>query len=79
MNGVLFGGLIAGAGLYLFGTKNGRKNTKKLLDVFENLEDIVADYDSKSKKQSAAKSAVVTDVENLINKLQAVLPTKKSK
>lgn len=75
-NGVVFGGLLMGAGLYLFGTEKGRENVRKMLDVFENLDEIVENKEKEFKSKKKGDSSVVSDVDNLITKLQAVLPLK---
>ena len=50
--GLLIGSALGAGGLYVVGTKNGRKFAKKMLDAAENwemvLEDAVAEFDFKT-------------------------------
>lgn len=39
--GFMLGAVVGVAGVYFFGTKNGRKNLQKALELTENLEDTI--------------------------------------
>jgi gas vesicle protein len=79
VSGVMLGGLLGSAGLYLFGTKKGRDVVKKLLDMCENLEDVIADHEKDQKHKKNGEHSVVSDVENLMSKLQSILPDSSQK
>ncbi len=74
VSGVLLGGLLGSAGLYFFGTKKGRDVVKKALEMCENIEDIIVEHEKDVKHKKNGEHTVVTDVENLINKIQSILP-----
>jgi Mn-dependent DtxR family transcriptional regulator len=69
--GFLLGGILGAGGLFLLGTKKGRKTLKKIIEASEELEeslaDIIGDLEEKIEENQ----------EKIGNKIAEVLPEKK--
>ncbi len=77
-SGIAMGAIFGASSLYLFGTKNGRKFVRQMLEAVENIEDMgdevleeVQEYFSEERKPES-----VSNVESIIEKIQSAIPEK---
>lgn len=85
--GLIMGITFGAGGLYLIGTKNGRKKIKKLMELAEDmelhLEEVVDNvgYDLEKKeegfKEKATEFIEKNDIKGIIEKITSIIPEKK--
>lgn len=80
--GMMMGSIVGSSALYLLGTKEGRKKFRNILDSLEDidtelihdLETMLKDDDGTGVKQV---KSVVTDIAQVLDKIQSTIPAKK--
>ena len=77
LSGVVLGGVAGSIGLYLLGTDKGREKLRKIIDACENIEDIVKEHEKDFKNKKNHENTIVSDVKNLMSKLESILPEHK--
>ena len=72
--GFSLGILACGTLGYLFGTKNGRKTLKNLLDLTENLEENLLDIIQELEKEKEPVKKIASTITNVIDKVKSFSP-----
>jgi gas vesicle protein len=80
--GMMMGSVVGSSALYLLGTKEGRKKFRNILDSLEDidteliheLETMLSDEDGAGVKNV---KSVVTDIAQVLDKIQSTIPVKK--
>jgi hypothetical protein len=77
--GMMMGSVVGTAGLYLFGTANGRDKLREVLQAFDELNtDVVEDLKhAVHTKDDHAARKVVTDIHTVLDKIESSIPSKK--
>ena len=87
--GFLLGGLLTGGAAFLFGTKEGRKTLKKLLELSEDLEEnlasLVEEYGEEIKEKISEEKPRINKpsssktIDSLLDKIKTLAPQTQKK
>lgn len=72
--GFSLGILACGTGMYLFGTKNGRKTLKNLLDLTEDLEGNLVDIIQELENEKEPVKKIASTISTVIDKVKSFSP-----